>query len=709
MLLEALDGEETVVFIAAAASMQVEVEPVGRWFEAYVKRRNRNTSASFQELEEEEESSEESEDEELQLEEDPMLRTLDPKDWKNQDHYAVLGLTNVRYKATQKQIKAAHKAAVLKHHPDKRKAVGEQITEGDNDYFTCITKGFNFAIEILSDPVKRRAFDSVDPTFDNTMPSKSEGKDNFFKVFGPVFERNARWSSKKHVPKLGTMESSFEEGGLRARDVKGSGDAVENVMLPATSLSMTGLVVAVGPGFLLVHDNARPHVGRVCRQFLEDEGFETIDWPPRSPDLNPIEHLWDIMFRSIQCRQVDPQTVQELSDALVQIWEEIPQDTICRLIRSPDVVRHARDERRWIEKQNRASRAQRKKEEMNRIRTLVDTAYSCDPRIKKFKEEEKARKESEKKAKAEAKKREQEEKERAVQAELEAARLLKQKEEEEAKQAAQQAKKEKEIQKKAIKKERQKLRATCKNWNYFADNEADSVKMMEEVEKLCDRLELASLQSLNEVLASSSKDESKAAVVKQVDEVNVQLQKEKEAEVQARQAARGADQASGGGGSVGGKGWNEEDLQLLIKAVNLFPAGTNARWEVIANYMNQHSTSGMKRTAKDVINKAKNLQRLDPVQKDEINKKAFEKFKKEHTSLPSEDKAVPSERFDEEQKLLEQALKSYPVNTPERWEKIADAVPGRSKKDCMKRYKELVEMVKAKKAAQEQVAARSKK
>lgn len=41
----------------------------------------------------------------------------------------------------------------------------------------------------------------------------------------------------------------------------------------------------------------------------------------------------------------------------------------------------------------------------------------------------------------------------------------------------------------------------------------------------------------------------------------------------------------------------------------------------------------------------------------------------------------------EEQKLLEQALKTYPVNTAERWEKIAAAVPGRSKKDCMKRYK----------------------
>lgn len=68
--------------VPAAVSVQVQVEPVGRWFEAYVKRRNRSTSASFQELEEEEESSEESEDEEFQLEECPMLRTLDPKDWK---------------------------------------------------------------------------------------------------------------------------------------------------------------------------------------------------------------------------------------------------------------------------------------------------------------------------------------------------------------------------------------------------------------------------------------------------------------------------------------------------------------------------------------------------------------------------------------------------------------------------------------------------
>ncbi|MEE6481369.1 hypothetical protein FKM82_012845 [Ascaphus truei] len=619
MLIEAQAEHSTAVTRALyAASVLCQVEPVGRWFEAFIKRRNRNVSASFQELEDEKESSEESDDEEFQLEEFALLKTLDPKDWKNQDHYAVLGLRNLRYKATQKQIKAAHKAMVLKHHPDKRKAGGEQIVEGDNDYFTCITKAY----EILSDPVKRRAFNSIDPTFDNSVPSKNEAKDNFFEVYCPVFDRNSRWSNKKNVPKLGGVNTSIED----------------------------------------------------------------------------VDAFYSFWYNFDSWREFS------------YLDEEEKEKAECR------------DERRWIEKQNRAARAQRKKEEMNRIRTFIDNAYSSDPRIKKFKEEEKARKEGEKKAKADARRREQEEKEKQRQAELDAVRLVKEKEDEEARQQALLVKKEKEIQKKAIKKERQRLRTSCKNWNYFSDNEVENVKMMEEIEKLCDRLEVASLQSLNETLSTSSREEGKSVVEKQIVEVNAQLRREKEEEeARMRQSTRSAEQSAGGGSGSSSKSWSEDDLQLLIKAVNLFPAGTNARWEVIANYMNLHSSSGVKRTAKDVINKAKSLQKLDPQQKDDLNKKAFDKFKKEHLVVPQtvDSAAVPSERFEgpgadstpwttEEQKLLEQALKTYAVNTPERWEKIAAAVPGRSKKDCMKRYKELVEMVKAKKAAQEQVLNASK-
>ncbi|NWT80364.1 DNJC2 protein, partial [Lanius ludovicianus] len=471
------------------------------------------------------------------------------------------------------------------------------------------------AYEILSDPVKRRAFNSIDPTFDNSVPSKSEAKENFFEVFSPVFERNARWSNKKNVPKLGDMNSSFEE----------------------------------------------------------------------------VDAFYSFWYNFDSWREFS------------YLDEEEKEKAECR------------DERRWIEKQNRAARALRKKEEMNRIRTLVDNAYSCDPRIKKFKEEEKAKKEAEKKAKVEAKRKEQEAKEKQRQAELEAARLAKEKEEEEVRQQALVAKKEKEIQKKAIKKERQKLRTTCKNWNYFSDNEADCVKMMEEVEKLCDRLELASLQCLNEALTSTTREGGKAAVVKQIEEINEQIRREKEeAEARMRQATKSSEKSTTGGGG-GSKNWPEDDLQLLIKAVNLFPAGTNSRGFCITSHRVAQGAPGYSQCSflsGTVIPWA--IHEFYPHQKDDINKKAFDKFKKEHGVVPQMDSAAPSERFEgspldsapwttEEQKLLEQALKTYPVNTPERWEKIAAAVPGRSKKDCMKRYKELVEMVKAKKAAQEQV------
>ncbi len=54
-----------------------------------------------------------------------------------------------------------------------------------------------------------------------------------------------------------------------------------------------------------------------------------------------------------------------------------------------------------------------------------------------------------------------------------------------------------------------------------------------------------------------------------------------------------------------------------------------------------------------------------------------------------------------EQKALEQALKSFPSTVPDRWDKIAECIPTRSKKDCMVRYKELVEIIQAKKKAQE--------
>lgn len=90
----------------------------------------------------------------------------------------------------------------------------------------------------------------------------------------------------------------------------------------------------IGNQFTLMHDNARPHVARVVSEYLDEVELPRLEWPACSPDLNPIEHLWDLLKRAVRRRPVQPLTLQDLRLALAEEYQAIPQERISNLIHS---------------------------------------------------------------------------------------------------------------------------------------------------------------------------------------------------------------------------------------------------------------------------------------------------------------------------------------------------------------------------------------
>ncbi|KAL0152658.1 hypothetical protein M9458_052381, partial [Cirrhinus mrigala] len=85
---------------------------------------------------------------------------------------------------------------------------------------------------------------------------------------------------------------------------------------------------------MLQHDNARPHVAWICTQFLEAENFPVLAWPAHSPNMSPIEHVWDALDRCVRQRVPVSASIQQLRTAIEEEWTNIPQVTINNPINS---------------------------------------------------------------------------------------------------------------------------------------------------------------------------------------------------------------------------------------------------------------------------------------------------------------------------------------------------------------------------------------
>ncbi|KAG5445234.1 DnaJ (Hsp40), sub C, member 2, variant 2 [Clonorchis sinensis] len=538
------------------------------------------------------------------------LRSLDPKDWKTHDYYAILGLKKLRHLASADDIRRAYRRKLLTHHPDKRRAAGERVKDESHDYFSCIT----IAYEILGNPTKRHAYDSVDPlVVDDSVPTVSEIKADFWGSLRGFFARKARWSKKQPVPGLG------------------------------------------GP-------------------------WTNLD------DVHSFYDFWD-----------EYDTIRDYS-FLDEEDKEKGED---------------RESRRAIERQNRIERARRRAEELRTIRQVVELARSNDPRLLAAGKAARDAKAAKRQARLDALRQRREAEEQ--QARLEAEKLAAERaaSEERRRIEAERLRKEREQTRLESRRERRRLREiVVERHDHFVlvdpqptDPGAERVRVLAALDLICQRLSNTHLQELNNQLEQiSSVEEARSIFNSKHQEVQQELQ------APGLQFSTKTSNASSTGTSAPSTSkYPPEVIRTLIKAVNLLPAGTPKRWEAIAAYVNQHAP-GTSISAKEALKQAKSLSQDDVNLRKEANEKAFDSFASsvrdsdavKNVSITSQLEAEADRPWTvTEQRALEQALRSFPTQSTEgdRWQRIADVVGTRTRRECMVRCKELAEQVRAKKAA----------
>lgn len=99
----------------------------------------------------------------------------------------------------------------------------------------------------------------------------------------------------------------------------------DNITPSADKLGLSG-------NWIFQHDNDPKHTSHIVKEWLLYRTPKTLDHPPQSPDLNPIEHLWEHLDRKIRQRSISNK--DDLKRALIEEWNNISPDITKNLVKS---------------------------------------------------------------------------------------------------------------------------------------------------------------------------------------------------------------------------------------------------------------------------------------------------------------------------------------------------------------------------------------
>ncbi|GFX14621.1 transposable element Tcb2 transposase [Trichonephila clavipes] len=109
---------------------------------------------------------------------------------------------------------------------------------------------------------------------------------------------------------------------------------IDEVLLPHVRL-FRGVV---GDKFVFMDDNATCHRTLAVQDCLDSEGIQRLVWLARSPDLNPIENVWDTLGRQVSGRIYPPTNKNTLIRTLTEEWDKLPQQLLDNVLQKYSIL-----------------------------------------------------------------------------------------------------------------------------------------------------------------------------------------------------------------------------------------------------------------------------------------------------------------------------------------------------------------------------------